>query len=327
MDSPGYLGIEIGGTKLQFGVGDGRTPRLEALDRCDIDRSRGAEGILEAIADVTHRLLQHHPISAIGFGFGGPVNARAGRVITSHQVDGWDDFNLAGWCDKHFGLPILLGNDCNAAALGEARFGAGKNGRRVFYVTVGTGIGGGFVADSVLQGENRPAATEIGHLRLGLDATHQRDTLESIAAGPGIEAAARETLHSTPLNTPARTDLLARCDGKTDRLTAKIIGEAAGEGNRLAATVIGDAMRALGWGIAQAITLFAADIVVVGGGVSLMGEELFYNPLRHHVARYVFPPLKNSYSLLPPALGETVVLHGALALAHDAFNPSSTQAP
>ncbi len=77
-------------------------------------------------------------------------------------------------------------------------------------------------------------------------------------------------------------------------------------------------MRVLGWAIAQVITLVAPEAVIVGGGVSLVGEQVFFAPLREAVRRYVFPPLAESYRLLPAALGESVVVHGALALARSA---------
>ena len=261
-----FLGIEIGGTKLQLGVGSGESTDLAGWDRYDVDRSRGAAGIREAIAASTRRFQAEHPLAGIGFGFGGPVDGTRGRVIKSHQVDGWDDFDMAGWCRREFGLPVVLGNDCNAAAVAEARFGAGAGRRRVFYVTVGTGIGGGFAVDGHLEGADRPAVSEIGHLRPGPGARTAGHTVESLAAGPAIEAAAREV--ADPAD---RADLAARCGGTLADLTARHVSEAAAAGNRSAAGVLDRAMRVLGWAIAQAITLVSADAVVVGGGVSLMG--------------------------------------------------------
>ena len=136
-------------------------------------------------------LGQSHQIRRIGIGFGGPVDTSQGRVIKSHQIDGWDNFHLVDWCRETFGLPAVLGNDCDAATLAEARFGAGQGRRSVFYVTVGTGVGGGFVKDGRLLGAGRPAACEIGHLRPGLHADQADETVESLASGWGIAAAAQ----------------------------------------------------------------------------------------------------------------------------------------
>ena len=97
------------------------------------------------------------------------------------------------------------------------------------------------------------------------------------------------------------------------------MAQAARDGNEIAREVLAHACQALGWAIAQAVTLTAPDVVVVGGGVSLMDESLFLTPLRQEVARYVFPPLADTYEILPARLGEAVVVHGALAVAADSL--------
>jgi len=315
-----FLGIEIGGTKLQLGVGKGTGPPFVGLRRLDVDARRGAQGILEQIAQTGRQLFAEFPIQAIAFGFGGPIDATAGIVTTSHQIEGWDNFPLAEWCTKTFGVPTYLGNDCDMAALAEARFGAGRNKRSVFYVTVGTGVGGGLVLDGSLFGSQRPAIAEIGHLRPGLDATESKQTVESLASGPGIEAAIRQALVA---NDPQVIQLLDRCQQDPQRLTAKIVAEEAARGNRLAQAAIERACRALGWAIAQVITLLAVEAVIVGGGVSLAGEAIFFEPLRGFVCTYVFPPLRDSYEILAPLLGEEVVVHGAIALAADRYSKSA----
>ncbi|NLF72851.1 MAG: ROK family protein [Candidatus Anammoximicrobium sp.] len=337
-----YLGVEIGGTKLQLGVGDGLSDQLAAWERLDIDARRGAAAILEQIERAAAGLLRRFPVSRVGIGFGGPVDTAAGRVIVSHQVDGWCDFPLAAWCQETLGLPAVLGNDCDSAALAEARHGAGRGRQTVLYVTVGTGIGGGLVQGGVLHGKGRPASAEIGHLRPGLQADRPEATVESLASGLGIAAAARARLaaqvalpsgpesrcgnngcgrdgdHSATAERGEegyRRDLLERVGGDADRVTAKVLGQAASQGNQLAAEILERSCQVLGWALAQAITLLAPEVVVVGGGVSLLGEALFFAPVRQAVRRYVFPPLADSYQILPAALGELVVVHGAIALA------------
>jgi glucokinase len=341
-----FLGIEIGGTKLQLAVGHKGGGRLTALERHPVDPSRGAAGILEQIEQTAAALLQRYELSGIGIGFGGPVDAARGRVIKSHQIDGWEGVELGAWCEQRFRLPTRIGNDCDAAALAEATYGAGRRRRRVFYVTVGTGVGGGLVVDGHLQGQGRPAVAEIGHLRPGLHADRPEATVEAIASGRGIEqeartrisgdvslhfSASRRDLRASSAERPRvavapadeleeefKHDLLNRADGYLDGLTTQIIAQAASEGNRIAADVLHHACQVLGWAIAQAVTLLAPEVVVIGGGVSLMGEEWFFQPVREAAAQYVFPPLRESYRILPAALGEEVVVYGAIALAASA---------
>ena len=110
-------------------------------------------------------------------------------------------------------------------------------------------------------------------------------------------------------------DLLQRAGGDAEALTAKAVAQAAADGNEIARQVLDHACQALGWGIAQVITLIAPEVVVIGGGVSLIGEQFFFAPVRAEVARYVFPPLIGQYKIVPAALGELAVVHGAVALA------------
>jgi glucokinase len=341
-----FLGIEIGGTKLQLAVGRGDGGEFAAVVRRDVDLARGAAGILEEIERSATALIQKHAIERIGIGFGGPCDAAAGIATKSHQVAGWDNFPLVRWCRESLGKPAVIGNDCDVAALAEARYGAGRGAESVLYITVGTGIGGGLVMGGKLHGSGRPAAAEIGHLRPGLNADLPEMTVEALAAGPAIAAAAVARMTgqvSRPLDTvrgplehPNRqqvrqrladvqdteleyiADLLARAGGDHDRLTAKHVAQAAADGNDIARQVLDHACQALGWAIAQAITLVAPQVVVVGGGVSLIGDPFFFGPIRAEVQRYVFPPLAGSYKIVPAALGELVVLHGAIALASGA---------
>lgn len=338
-----YLGIEIGGTKLQLGVGRGDGSPLIELQRFDVAPEQGAAGILRQIQAAAGPLIQRHSVKGIGCGFGGPVDRERGRAIKSHQIEGWDDYPLAEWLQRSFNLPAAIGNDCDVAGLAEARFGAGRGKRVVFFVTVGTGIGGGLIVDGEIFRGVGPAAAEIGHLRPGLHAQSPEETVESIASGWGVAAAAqarlagpvthqfgRLTAGEKPSDPEAMrqrlieleeaaeedvADLWQRCEGRVENLTAREVAQAADQGNTLATEILQHAVQTLGWAIAQVITLVAPQIVVVGGGLSLISRALFLEPLREATARYVFPPLVGSYALEPAGLGEEVVVHGALTLA------------
>jgi glucokinase len=325
-----YLGIEIGGTKLQLGVAAGDGSAFVAFERLAVQPDLGADGILKQIKHVGQQMIEQHSVRGVGFGFGGPIDAVEGRVITSHQIQGWSDFPLSAWCEETLQRPVVLGNDCDCAAIAEAKFGAGKNLETVLYVTVGTGIGGGLVTDGRLVGLTRPAIAEIGHLRPGLPAENANQTVESISSGQGIETEARLRLGDESISSPTqddsntidaddsdRLDLMTRCGGDLSSLTAKTVAEAANDGNGIALDIFQRAIQTLGWAIAQSITLVAPNVVIVGGGVSLAGDGLFYRPLRDQVARYVFPPLQESFAIVAPTLGEDVVVHGAVLRAKE----------
>ncbi|ADG67222.1 ROK family protein [Planctopirus limnophila DSM 3776] len=315
------MGIEIGGTKLQLAVGQaGETSFIEVV-RHEIDRSLGAPSILGLLENEVPRLCQKYQISGVGVGFGGPVWSDQGIVQTSHQVRGWDHFPLGNWLHERSGCPVILANDCDTAGLAEARFGAGVGKSSMFFITVGTGIGGGLILNGRIHGTSRPAAAEIGHLRPGLDACSPSQTIEALAAGPAIsEFTARQLrvlTETETLSSDAR-EILDSCEGDLDRLTTRLLGIHAGNGNSIALRAFAEAAHALGWGIAQMITLIAPERVVIGGGVSLTKPHVFLEPLAKFTETYVFGQLKDSYDIVPAALGETVVLHGALALAQNA---------
>lgn len=337
-----FLGIEIGGTKLQMGVGDGRCAQTVALERLTVDPARGAAGIRRQIADTADVFAARFPLRGVGIGFGGPVDATMGRTIKSHQIDGWEDFPLAEWCRQTLGLPASLHNDADTAALAEAQFGAGRGANPVFYVTVGSGIGGGLVIDGRIHLGSGRGAAEIGHLRPGLHADHADMTVESLASGWGIAAQAQALFSgavaqrfdsafrsSGPASRTERerrlsaavaaseefeADLLSRAGGQVEAITGKLVAEAAREGNGVAADILRQAWQSLGWAIAQVITLVSPEVVVIGGGVALLGEEML-RPVREHVTRYVFPPFLDRYRIVPAGLGEEMVVYGALALA------------
>jgi len=312
------LGIEIGGTKLQLGVGTGDGPPLVALERLDVRPERGAEGIRRQIDEAARPLIERYGIATIGIGFGGPVDSLRGRTIVSNQIEGWRDFPIVAWSEETLGLPTVLANDSDSAGLAEARFGAGRGHRVVFYNNIGSGIGGALVVEGRLYQGGSGVAAEIGHLRPGLSAERPDQDLESIASGWGIAAAVRRRLSEAAADQPSADDLVARCGGSLDRLSTKIIAEAARDGNRMAREVLDRACRAIGWALAQMISLVAPNVVVMGGGVSLAGEALFFEPLRRYARLYVFPPLASAFQIVPARLGEEMVVYGVLALAAQA---------
>src|SRR6516165_9053123 len=192
-----YLGIEIGGTKLQLGIGPG-DGTLAALWRGTVDPASGADGIRRQITAAVPELLtrsgvERSQLRGAGIGFGGPVDDATRTVIKSHQIEGWDDFPLADWVTELLDLPVALGNDADVAGLAEALHGAGKGLPPIFYVTIGSGIGGGLIIDGeIYRGVGRGAA-EIGHLKIpvwnGSDLL--TETLEDVASGWGMTRRAK----------------------------------------------------------------------------------------------------------------------------------------
>lgn len=314
-----FLGIEIGGTKLQLGLGEG-DGRIAALWRGTVNPAEGGEGIRKQIERAVSELLAKANIDrghlrGAGIGFGGPTDDATRTVIKSHQIAGWDGFPLADWMSDLVGVPAVLCNDADVAGLAEALFGAGKGMSPIFYITIGSGIGGGLIIDGqIYRGVGRGAA-EIGHLQVfacGVERDHYMMSLEDCASGWAIANAGAGWVEGREHRD---TPLKRLSNGDPSRVTGELVARAAREGDEDALGVITNARTALAQAICQLIVLVCPKRVVIGGGVSLMGDDLIFDPIRQFLARDVFPPFAGLTDIVPAALGEEVVVHGALALA------------
>ncbi len=345
------LGIEIGGTKLQLGVGPG-DGTIVALERSGVDPAAGAAGIRRQILDLVPKLLTgaglaRSDIRAVGIGFGGPVRADLSTVTKSHQIAGWDDFPLGDWSRRELGWPTIVHNDADTAGLAEACFGAGRGYSPVFYVTIGSGIGGGIVIDQRIYRGAGAGAAEFGHLMVPYPsdsaipslrelreelptAPDSPASIESLCSGWAIEKHARRLIEAriatpavgaepTRLRSPQADceQLLTMAGGDIKNVTTELIASAARSGNHFAHDLFVPAIGLLAWALAQVIALLCPRRIVIGGGVSNLGDELLFEPLRQQVARQVFPPFAGCYEIVPAALGEEVVIHGALRLAKE----------
>jgi len=296
-----FLGIEIGGTKLQLGLGRGDGV-IAQLWRGKVDAAAGGEGIRQQILAAVPELLasariERTQLAGIGVGFGGPTDDATQSVIKSHHIAGWDKFPLAEWLTNLLQLPTTICNDADVAGLAEAEFGAGKGLSPIFYITAGTGIGGGLIINGEIYRGVGQGAAEIGHVRsvYPLLSTPHDGILETFATGSGIG----ERGYS-PFN-------------------GKAVAVAAANGDSAALAVLDEAAQALAEGICTVIKLLCPRRIIIGGGVSLIGDELLFDPIRRYVAERGFAAFAGLTDIVPAALGEEVVIHGALALARKRF--------
>ncbi len=298
-----FLAIEIGGSKLQVcaGTGDG-----EILDRrrFAVDRPAGGEGIRAQIAGALPGLIKRWQPAAIGVGYGGPVRWRTGEVIKSYHIAGWDGFPLGEWLSQQSGVPVFVDNDGNTAALGEAAHGAGRGRNPVFYSTLGSGVGGGLVVDGRIYHGAAPGEVEIGHLRLERDGT----IVEDRCSGWGVDRRIRREIEQAPQSR------LAQLAQGANGGEARFLGEALEDGDPLAARILQESMREYAFALSHVVHLLHPEIVVLGGGLSLLGK-----PMRAAVAQALPGFLMDAFQPGPEialaALGEDVVPVGALALA------------
>lgn len=311
MSAP-VLALDIGGTKLAAGV---VTPEGQLLAELATATRPGylAREILAVQLALGEKTLErvglaYADLSGVGVSFGGPVDFPSGKTVTCHHLPGWEGIALRDLVAAHTGLPVVMDNDANAAALGETVFGAAKGCAHVLYVTVSTGIGAGLVLDGRVHRGATSTAGELGHTLVapkGPGCTcGRRGCLEAVAAGPALARAAREALAKGEPSSLRSLD--------PDQLTAKEVAEAAPT-DALAAKIMQQAGAYLGLALAAAVNLVNPEIIVIGGGVSQAGDCLF-RPLRQVVKRHAVPESTRHLRIVPAALGTKSALLGAGAL-------------
>ena len=298
-----FLGIEIGGSKLQIAVGNSPAKVLERR-RFKVDRARGGAGIREQIKTALAELIPTAKPAAIGVGFGGPVDWRTGQICCSHQIEGWADFRLGDWLRSLSGLPVCVENDANTATLGEALYGAGAGFSPVFYVTLGSGVGGGLVVDGRIYHGARPGESEIGHIRLDRDGT----IVEQRCSGWAVDAKIRELIRTEPQG------LLAQLAAGSAGGEAKHLAPALAKGDAAAKRVLDDTAEDLAFGLSHVVQLFHPEVIVLGGGLSLTGEPL-RAAIESALPRFTMEAFAPGPQIRLAALGEDAVPVGALHLA------------
>jgi glucokinase len=298
-----FLGIEIGGTKLQLVAGDAHG-NIHDRRKFVVARESGAVGIRRQIEQSLPDLISKHKPAAIGVGFGGPVDWKTGKICRSHQIEGWSEFDLAGWLQSFSGVPARIDNDANVAALGEATNGAGRGHDPVFYVTLGSGVGGGLVGGGKIYHGVTPGEAEIGHVRLDRDGT----TIESRCSGWAVDHRIRELVRSEPAS------ILAKLTRASAGNEAQYIGTALTQGDGAAKMLLLDTADDLAFGLSHAVHLFHPQLIVLGGGLSKIGE-----PLRSAVAdalsKFVMEAFGQGPRIALTQLNEDVVPVGSLILA------------
>lgn len=300
-----YAGIEIGGTKLQIVVGDEQA-NIRARRKIAVARDGGAAAIRQHIQKELPALLADFDIKAIGVGFGGPVNWKTAHISRSHQVEGWSEFNLRGWLGTLSKAPVFADNDANVAALGEARKGQGQGLNPVFYVTLGSGVGGGLIVDGRIYHGAQPGEAEIGHLRMDRQGT----ILESRCSGWAVDTIVREAAIKNP------ESILGRAVVAGPGAEARHLAGALDQGDPVAQKILEDVASDLGFGLSHVAHLFHPQMIVLGGGLSWLGERL-RSQTEQVLQRFVMGAFAPGPKIGLAALAEDAVPVGALVLAQE----------
>ena len=307
-----FLGIEIGGTKLLVALGD-EHGKIRERRKLSVDRFAGAAGIRAQLQEIVPELIRQRRILAAGVGFGGPVDWRTGNICRSHQIAGWSEFDLGEWLRNLVGVPVAVDNDANVAALAEARHGAGVGSNPVFYVTLGSGVGGGLVLDGNIYHGATPGEAEIGHVRLNRRGT----TLESRCSGWALDARIQR------LNRKQPGALLARMARSKPGGEAQHLAAALAKGDSASKAILQAMAEDLAFGLSHVVHLFHPQLIVLGGGLSGIGEPLRL-AVQQALRQFIMEVFKPGPAIALATLGEDAVPVGALELAIERASQDSS---
>jgi glucokinase len=273
--------------------------------RCDI----------ETMNTLARELLGGTRPGAIGVSFGGPVDAATGTVRLSHHVPGWENVPLQEILETEFDAPASVENDANVAALGEHRFGAGQEYEDLMYITVSTGVGGGWILNGQIWHGAEGMAGEIGHTVVDPNGPActcgKQGCVERLASGLYIAQRAREWLERQPNRGKILRKLIA---DDLEAVSAKLVSGAAAQGDDLAWEALEVAGWALGVGIGNAANLVNPQRFILGGGVTKAGER-YWEVVRRAARETAMPEVH--FDVVPAALGDDAPLWGAVVLAED----------
>ncbi|MEH2323350.1 MAG: ROK family protein [Nostoc sp.] len=313
------LALDFGGTKLAAATVNVGSRKWLRYERRLSPANANATTDLEIMRSLIYSLLEDTKPAAIGVSFGGPVDASTGMVRLSHHVAGWENIPLKGLLEEEFGVSVGVDNDANVAALGEHRFGAGQGYDSLFYITVSTGVGGGWILNGQPWRGAGGMAGEIGHIVVDpagpVCLCGKRGCVERLASGPYMAQNVREILENEPQRRQGLRDgevLRGLVGDDLMLLTGQLVSEAAAAGDELAKEVLHKAAWALGVGIGNVANLMNPQRFVLGGGVTKAGED-FWRMVRQVARETALPEV--DFEIVPATLGDDTPLWGAVAIA------------
>lgn len=289
------IGIDLGGTNLRVALVDKNGTILQELER-STEPEKGPEFVVGNIVEMVQSVKGDHYVDSIGIGSPGPLNPKTGVIIEPPNLTGWSNVPIVEMLQKAINIPVTLDNDANAAALAEATIGAGAGHESVFYITVSTGIGGGYIIENkVVQGAQGYAG-EIGNMIVVPNGRKHSNlnpgALEALASGTAIAHIAEE---------------------KGIKGGTAEVFRLAEEGNSIAREIVDEALTYLAIGIANLAHAVNPDIFVLGGGV-MKSEKLVLEPLKEKVKNLLYPGLQDSIKIVPAGLGSKAGVVGAALL-------------
>lgn len=304
------IGVDLGGTNLRTALLD-HNGRILGKSKEATHASQGRDKVVARLIENIKAIRDSggnkgRGLIAVGVGAPGVIHAEKGIVVKSPNFPDWNKFPLRSELESALGIPVVVENDANAAALGEQWLGAGRGVRSMLFITLGTGVGGGIILDNRIWHGADGMAGEVGHITLVPDGRKcgcgNTGCLETYASAPGIVKSYWEALGKSGEDTTGK------------EITSQEIYQAARSGDRLSIHVMREMGRYLGMGIANLINIFNPEMIVIGGGV-MEAWPLFIDYAREEIRRRAFEYPAERTKIVQSALGDDAGVVGAAAAA------------
>ncbi len=312
------VGVDIGGTKVAVGLVNAHG-EIKRQSRAPMTAHGSAEDGVGAVISAIDSLFASDAaarkrVRGIGVCAPGPLDPTTGVILNPPNLPCWRDFPLADRMSQHFEVPVKVDNDGNAAALAEARWGAGRSYRNVFYATIGTGIGTGIVFDGRIYHGRTGAAAEGGHVSIDYHgprcACGKHGCIEVLAAGPAIARRARSKVAAHPTRGAA---LLSLANGSVDAVTSEMVGQAYAAGDPLAEEILRETTELLTQWLGNIIDLLEPDVIILGGGAAAMLVP-FFGEIRDHLPACSINPRCQEIPIVKAFYGADAGIAGGAAL-------------
>ena len=313
-----YLGVDIGGTKIAAGIVNHKGEITRQTKVPMAPHGTAAEG-LKAVLDAIGIVLEgdanlKKSIRGIGICSPGPLDPHNGVIINPPNLPCWRNFPLAQEVSRIYGVPVRVDNDANAAALAECLWGAGRGYRNVFFTILGTGVGTGILIDGNIYYGRTGAAGEGGHMTIDYKGARcgcgKHGCVETLISGPAIAKRARARIEAQPAAGKAMLELST---GNLDLVTSESVGKAYSNGDPLAREILLDTVEFLTIWLGSIIDLLEPDVIIMGGGASIMLRP-FFGEVRERLPRWSVNSRCQEIPIIPASYGNEAGIAGGAAL-------------
>ena len=312
----GYvIGVDVGGVNIRAILSDlmgNILSELKIKKNGKQDRNTTIKKIIESIGSLINKsLVPKEKIFGLGISISGIIDTESGYSLFCPNIKEFNDFHIQEAIEKNFKLPVIIDDSVRCMAIAEKKFGIAKKNNNFIFVTLGKGIGAGIFKDGQIYRGSLGLAGEIGHITVSENGPicncGNRGCLEAIASSTGIVKRAMKGIKEG-----VNTSIISNIDGDLLKISTKMIAKAAQEGDKFAYSLIERTGEYIGIAIATALNLFGSRLVVIGGGVSEIGDILI-NPIKRTVKMRALNIISKKVRIVQSELGEMSAPLGAAA--------------